>query len=311
MANEIHVRQNDPYSLELLASQRHLYSRAKLLRVAELLITFGLVPLGSAIATAVRWLWPDGVAPDYIVGLSGMAGLASVFILGTLVKGKMGTAAKMQEMFDCHVLSLTWNRHLAASEIAPELVKRHSGAFVKAGGSIDSLRDWYAGEFHDIPLSPARLICQRQSATWDQDLRSAYAAVLVWACAVVIVLLLAFGILRGLTVLSFLVGVLFLAGPVLVFTIREIKDNRDWMRGLRDSESLANQAWQQAKTVGVETSELSEESRRIQDRIYLHRRSAALVLDKLYWHRRSRQEAESKYSVKRMVEEYKRAVQAP
>src|SRR5690606_28138413 len=114
MGNSINSLQNEGRMLDCLAAQRELYSSAKRIRVAQLMVNYGLVAAGVLVGAVVAFaVGANNAAPTWIVGGFGIMALFGGQVLRFVVGSRVSCAAKIQEMFDCEVLDLPWNSHLA------------------------------------------------------------------------------------------------------------------------------------------------------------------------------------------------------
>lgn len=308
MGHSINRVQNDESSINRLAAQRRVYSSAKRMRIAQLCVSYGLVAAGSLVATFVTFFaQARGAGPTWIVGACGIAAMLGGLALRCAATNRINTAATIQEMFDCDVLKLPWNRHLAGEQVDAEVIARKAADFRRRGGDVAALQDWYSGRFDDVPLPIARVICQRQNITWDRRLRQAYIAIVTWGGVIVLSLLVVLGLVRGITLSSFLVGMLLPAAPVLMFMLQEIVENRQQIKAQERERGLIGEAWSQVIRWDPAHGCLEDDARRIQDCILLRRKSAPLIFDALYWWRRDAQEYESTYSAEDMLRQYHRS----
>ena len=78
-------------------------------------------------------------------------------------KENMVLAASVQEKMDCDLFGIDWRS--PRPEPTPEDVVDASERFKKRHG-LEPLRDWYPPVVGDVPLSVARVICQRANCTW-------------------------------------------------------------------------------------------------------------------------------------------------
>lgn len=306
MENSINALQNEARNLDCLAAQRELYSSAKRICVVQLLVNYGLVAAGVLVGAAVAFaVGANNAAPAWIVGGFGIVALFGGQVLRLLVERRVSRAAKIQEMFDCEVLDLPWNAHLAGGRVEMEFVAYHASKFDQRGGDRVPLKDWYSGHLDEIPLCAARLICQRQNLTWDRRLRELYAWIIGLAGAAVLSLILIMGLLRGISLEEFIVGMLVPAAPVIAFASQEIADNLTQIGEQRRLRDMLAAAWEQMIRGRVSKTTADTDARRIQDCILMIRRSAPLILDRLYWCRRRSQERESLYTAEDMVRQYR------
>ena len=113
----IAAEQNTERQLQRLAAQRQLYASAK--RVLGFHVLLG-GPLAVASAFLVL-LFPP--AKGYVALWGVIVVLCDVLWLTPWQKRLRSSAAGVQEMFDCDVLSLAWNDLKAGKRPDPEVVK--------------------------------------------------------------------------------------------------------------------------------------------------------------------------------------------
>jgi len=277
-------RQNRPDNIRLLAAQRHMYSRAKL--VHNIYAGAGLT-LEFIAPWVILWA-PDAKVTLDIVGA--VAILLSI-LLGRIVGDMVKQAATVQEQFDVDVFDLPWNRTLVGNKITPELIHAADAAFT---GDRRKLENWYANT-DNLPRPLDVLVCQRSGLVWDRRLRRSYAALF----NAVTVGYLAFGIVIGVVthqMLSGYIAALFIPSvPALLEGVRIVKEHSEiateeerisddvldlWERGLDDP-----------------TAATIDECRRLQDCTYIKRSRGPLVPDRWYWLFQERHEKDMRATV--------------
>jgi len=286
--SSITTRQNEPWSLRLLAAQRQLYREAKhwqQLRSWSVICSAGI---GVLVAIFVPSLL-------YILGPIGAAVAIAQWVALQLIRRRTKLAAATQEEFDTAVFPLPWNATLATKPDPEDVI----AADARFKGDRSKLLDWYtvpagAGYPYDILLS------QRTNIRWDSVLRQSYAGA-VLACLIVLVLLLAGiclakGLSLGESVLAFLPSV----GAILlgVETVRSHRQHANDQHGLK---SQIETTW--TKAVRNPRSVKTTDLRSIQDCIYRFRTLAPPVPEMFYWRNRDRYERETQLAVERMWQE--------
>ncbi len=296
--NDIPERLAQESFFRLWAASNHLYTRAKrILKVQMVLVV--LAPVGLAFAL----LACSDLKPW--VGLySVLVSAGDAVIPYYLLKRLKETAARIQEKFDCDLLEMEWHERRVGKEVPEETI---SDAFRKAGQDAISRKrvsEWYPVLVGKVPLSVARILCQRGNVVWDAGLRSRYTggvlAVLVALGAVVLVA----GFWRRLDVRDVVLSVLSPALPLFLWLIREyIRQNEsaDTVEKIRnDSEAL----WDRVMKENPSEEVLEVESRHLQDRIYDHRRTNTPILDIFYSFCRTNQEGTMVDATDVMVKRY-------
>ncbi len=294
--NDIPIRQNEPRELERLAAQRELYSAAKNYFGLQTILTL-LVP----VILSVFSLFLVGVSP-----YSALYGVI-VFVLDILfiepaISRKKGKAAKIQELFDCSVLSLNHSPLKVVEDVNVEEVLLHYEAHKKIATNIEKIKDWYPKVVSRVDISIARIICQRSSCWWDKNLRKKYCALLKTITVLVPLTILVIGFLDDIPLIQFVLISSALV-PFFQFTIKQYNDNKDMDWRLTKLASYINETWRGILANTISKNELDIEARRIQDGIYDNRVNAPLIFDIFYKWFRDKDELTMNRTAEILVEE--------
>jgi hypothetical protein len=284
MANSIPEHQNAEPQLKFLRARQQLYASATTFLVLQLFLTL-LVPLAGAILAAFR---PD--AKPYVAAAALTVLLLDILVLDRQQKTLLKRAAKIAEQFDCAVLELPWNEFTVGERVETEEI--HSTAKVYAKRHDDKLlRDWYPPEVGTIPLSLARIICQRTNLHYDRRLRVSYGNVILTGASSVVLAIWIYGLANNL---SITVWVLTMAPaiPVLAWAGREFYRQRDSAEPLEKLLREARKFWNEALSNGCEENYCLTKSREFQDAIYSRRTGSPLIFPLVYRLRRSSLEDE-------------------
>ena len=131
--DSIAARQNGPWSIQLLAAQRQLYSESKRWRRlrAWSVTAMALIGVGATL-----------FAPDLlkILGPVGAVFGVAQWLASVVEKQRTKTAADVQEQFDTSVYPLDWNPVLGAKADAEEVI----GAASRFKGDRAKLLNWYS-----------------------------------------------------------------------------------------------------------------------------------------------------------------------
>jgi len=199
--NNIPEEQNSPKQLERLAAQRNLYATAKKI--------FG-VQITLAVPIAI--VWTISVLVDRsIVGYAAIWGLtvvlSDILFLTPWQKRLRSEAAKIQEVFDCDVLQLHWNEIKAGKRPDPEKVKEQSDRYNEVKEKYPVLTDWYAPVVGELPITMARIVCQRTNCWWDSSQRRRYATWILIVISSICLFIVGIGLFGEFTVEALLLGV--------------------------------------------------------------------------------------------------------
>ncbi len=273
--NSIAEEQNSQRSLDLAAAKSHLYALTDNLQTAQ---------IAALVLNAL--VWPPLLAwkPSLTVWSAFSAlviPLAEVSVLEPLQKRWKACAAKIQEQFDCSLFRLVWNDLKVGLKAREESIARYASAY-RRHHTDAALYDWYSFDFFDLPVSHARLICQRANAWWDVELRSNYCALIKWSIAGLAVLALIIAIATGLTVEKFILAVIAPLTPICLWALKETKkQSLVASEGVRLVEYLES-AWSSLCKGTVSEGEVESVSRSLQDEIYGRRSENAVNPQWLY-----------------------------
>lgn len=290
--NNIAEKQNEQISLDRLAAQRHLYTKAK--RLSNLsFVVCALTPVFLSVAKVV---WSDCVfMPKIIVVYSFGATLLRIWLKDVIVKLKT-KAAQIQQLFDCELFGLPWDKAICGSQPKPEDV--HSSI---KGASYKNLKNWYDPIVSELPLTVGALVCMRTNIVYDQSLRKAYSALCNILIGFAFLVVLVCGMVNNTGLWdAFLYGMVPLL-PLITWWIDQCKQHNANLTALNNIETLVESGLTQAQSHKyVDTHNFEQ----IQSFIFLHRKSSYLIPDFFYGMTRKWNEADAKYGAKETCEKY-------
>lgn len=270
--------QNTPANLNLLATQRYLYTQAKNIQRWRVLGTVGL----AGVAPFILILFPNSKIVMAIIG--GIWLLVSRLILEDLEAKKIKQAANAQEQFDTVLFKLPWNHILVGTKLSPELISSAEKSF---SGNRERLKNWYA-DTGDLPYPLNVLLCQRSNLVWDWRLRRHYA----WIISMLTALLFGFGIVFAVvtdqTLLNYLLAIFMPSLSALLKGIEVSKSHFEIATEKEKMERKISAIWEAGLRNPNSVSQ--EQCRDIQDFIYILRSKGPLVPDQWYnWLQKSYQ----------------------
>jgi len=290
--------QNAEKQIQRLAAQRQLYATAK--------CVFGWqVALGGPVAIAgavVVLLCPEFKV--YVASWGVFLALCDLFWLTPWQKSLRGSAARIQEAFDCDVLQLKWNDLKAGMPPDPELVKAQSTKYERWASTMPPLKNWYSPCVDKLPIHIGRIVCQRTNCWWDSTQRRHYASWLIGIVALIFVIVCGIALSGGASIEALLLkGVLPLA-PALLLALRQFTEQRDAADRLDKLKDHCLTLWKAALS-GKSKSALTNMSRNLQDEILENRRKAPPVLDFIFKRLRNDYEASMNHAADHYVFEAK------
>jgi predicted pore-forming effector associated with SMODS systems len=271
MANNIAQRQNEDQSLQLLSAQRRLYSWAKIalaIQVIVVVVIPGVLVVVEHFEESLK-LW---------AALAGLViSILDVLLLDPVKAALRHKAAATQELFDCHVLELDW------PSLKAEKPDREDVHGVSAGyDEADGLRDWYPTEVGTLPLYVARIICQRSNCWWDSKLRRFYRNVLYVLAGIGLVTAFVAASAWNLTLGDFVLSVMAPILPLVLWAIREAKQQSEAAERAARLKSFGDNLWGGVLQGNLAADKADAQSRAFQDEIYEHRRDSPMIFDWFY-----------------------------
>lgn len=294
MSSLIITRENETSSIEKLAAQRQIYSKAKTVFYTQTFIsTISLVLLSFS-----QLLFPT-IEFNLVIATWSLIVLFLDLFLDKYVNILKEAGAKIQELFDTYVLQIEWNSILCSDKPEYNDVCRYYKQYKKSH-DLSNLSNWYEVEIAIVPENTGKLICQKTNCNYDIIIRKRYKAVVLWVGIIAIILLFVIAIFSQITLSKFVLTVLVPSAPIVQWMYKNVSSNSESIINLKQLNSLLNNAWNNAKNgVSVDNSVI----RQIQDGIYLNRKSNPLIPDFVYNRLRDKLETETRYSVKQLVRE--------
>lgn len=298
-------KENLEINIERLAAQRELYSLGKKYFNVQLslnvLITVILLIL-SLLLNHFCSIKIDWFRAFYAFTIL----LIDNLVITNMINQLRQKASSIQEMFDCDVLNIEWNKIIVGEKPLNEDVNKYYKKHLKNVKDIDNLKNWYATTISQINNNAAKIICQRSNFSYDFALRKYF---INWVVAIAVALLIIIVFLSCANDISS--RTLFISGilpylPILSMVLKLYNEHTISIKNLESLKSAINSAWNNV----LKNEDISEhEIRQIQDKIYLTRKSNPLIPDKIYDRLRLNLEEQMYYGVNQLVEEYNTKLQ--
>ena len=302
--NSIPQKQNAETQLQRLAAQRQLYGTAKKVFGAALILCGPVAVFWAILVLLVPSLKGFGA----LWGIS--VTLCDIFWLTPWQKRLRERAARVQELFDCDVLSLQWNDLKAGKRPAPELVKEQADAYQKWAHDMPMLENWYSPAVADLPMHIARMACQRSNCYWDSKQRRHYADCVIAVVIIVFFLFLVIASNFGMTIEDFVLKVAAPLAPVLLLGIRQFSEHREAANRLDNLTDHAETLWNAALD-GKPDADVTAGSRNLQDEILEGRKRSPAVFDFIFKRLRTSFEAQMNHGVEHFIAEAKKKLGTP
>jgi hypothetical protein len=315
MGNGLAQRQNASENLQRLAAQRRLYSLAKRLENLRLVTSVLLITALSIIRSLVELVgWNEPIALHVPLALSCIA-LAALLLENAIYGPISGLwrrrAADIQELFDCDVLQLEWNRVLVPDRPTTEDVHRLAAEYERHRKQLlDPYRplwNWYDPALNNLPMEAARVIAQRTNCWWDRALRTNFIVLLMWLAGMSLVIVVIAGLIGDYSVRETLVFIGAPIVPLVSYLLNQVRSNKAAIRSRDRLLQLANESWRMLLAIEDQRGPESIHPRSVQDEILRNRRENPLIPDWYYQRRLKSQEAVASSSANEAIQEYLRA----
>lgn len=296
--NNISKTQNEPKQLQRLAAQRHLYSTAKQVFGAQVILGAPIAIIGALTVLA----FPSAKGYAAFWGL--LVSLGDLLWLNPWQKQLRESAAKIQESFDCDVLQLPWNDFKVGRHPDPEQVKEQADKFSKASLNLPPLANWYAPAVGELPLEVARIICQRSNCWWDSKQRRRYAIWVITGVVFAIISVFGLGLIGELSVEKLFFAIIAPLSPAIILGTRQFSEQMEAANRLDRLKEYAEWLWSDA-CCQTPVAELTARSRALQDEIFENRKRSPLVFDWIFRRLRNDYEAQMNHGVEELALEAK------
>ena len=215
----ITTEQNTERQLQRLAAQRYLYSMVKCIFGWQLFFG-GLLTVIFAFLVVI-----DSSFKILAVSWGILITLIDIFWLTPWQNRLKNSAAKIQEIFDCDVLELPWNKLKAGKRPDAELVKELSEKYAKKPLKNSPLENWYDhAEIDSIPIHITRIACQRTNLWWDSKQRRSYAHYIILIVSLIFIVVLGLSLKDGFSMENFIMRVIAPLSPVFLLALQRHLD---------------------------------------------------------------------------------------
>ncbi|QDT52992.1 hypothetical protein Pan44_10070 [Caulifigura coniformis] len=311
MTNAIPRRQNE--LVYLVRAHREADRQAKYTAIAQITLSFVSAILGPSLAWLVSRNYPAyGPSAKAWAGLIAIATIAvDVVFLEPRVKRFRELKARLQDQFDTAVYDLPWNgvkagRPVDAGEITA-LADRHKAAFPDDKPFLD----WYPASVGEVPMSYARLLCQKSSMRWDSSLRDLFCLIYSVLLALLVGIGFVFAMAAHYDMQALVLSVLMPVLPAALQIWRERQKNTEAGEDM-DRASQKVEALLDGLLAGSLTDdEAKHQSRLLQDELFDRRRRAPSIPERLYQYKRDEDEKKMKVAALERVNQMKQKLGLP
>jgi len=282
-----------------------MYFCAKQLFLAQFIVTVVITVLLALVGLALPYLGST-IDWNWVRGTYGIfAAIFDLFILNQFINQLRQKAASVQELFDCDVLDLEWNKVCVGEKPQPEDVKKYADKHLKRIGSYDKLKTWYAETIKEVEGVAAKVICQRSNFSYDSAIRRSFLYWVVGITIGILVVVLVIALVMNIGTRALVSMSLLPILPILTFLGKVAKEHSTSLKNLESLKSNITSLW--SDVLSGSATDVETTVRRIQDKIYLNRKTSPLIPEWFYDRRRPNLEQQMYYGVAALVEQYKKA----
>lgn len=272
-------RQEMPESIELLAAQRNLYSKAKNIIGFQMMLS---VPI--AICAAITTIMKPELK-GYVALWGILVVVFDLFVFTPWVKKLRDNAARVQEVFDTKVLGLEWNEISVGKKPEREMIHEEAQKHGLADEEISGLRKWYPIVVDQVPEIFGIIISQRSNVWWDARMRRKYTFSIRVILVGIALGLIGYGLYEKKDIFEFLAYIIAPLASTYVFGYRQMMEHGDAADRLDKLKELSEKIWADA-VAGKDVGALKLKCRTLQDQIFDHRKKNPPIFDFLFrWFR--------------------------
>ena len=171
--------------------------------------------------------------------------------------------------------------------------------------TINDLSKWYPVDYASINIDAARIMCQRVNIYWDSEVRQNLINILKIILGLYILGSVAFLCYENMGFAESMVSFILPLSSIVIYIIRKIEENVTTMMNLQKlSGMLEGGIWNLAMNHNSSKEDLEKASKMLQNMLFKHRSSCALIWDFFYSWRRKQQENNSNYEAKQIVNKF-------
>lgn len=275
MSNWLDDIQNKPENLRWIEAASDRYGHAKKLLTIQIIIGV-LIPIFFSIGKLFE---PELSSFTALYGLFLL--LLNIFLFDRIIKNTMAEGAITQEYFDCTVLNLPWNDEETTHQPSQSEVIEWSQSYRNKNNQMKSHSNWYPSVAGTIPIEYGRLVCQLCNCCWDIGLRRRYAHYLILFAMSVVFLIFGVSLYLDLSVISLILTISSLS-PALIWLLRGWIKQTDILDITKKQRSRIEAIWNSTMQQVMETDDLANRARSVQNSIFRRRENGQPVFNWIY-----------------------------
>ncbi|MFS2160655.1 S-4TM family putative pore-forming effector [Pseudomonas sp. Pseusp122] len=278
--------QNKDHILLRIAAASRMYSIGKKFNNASLMLNVVLMSTITFLSLALNTETFSKFLGVDKMDISSWVAIASIIVLtlnnlfiGDQIDECKEKAAKIQDEVDRELFDLKWNQPLAGKPAQIADITKHGDWLIKKHGK-QRFRDWYSLTSDKLTKSQQALICQNSCLSWDSSLRGKVNIVLLIIGVTIFVSATCFSLFLNLKTTSILTNIIGLLGPISDYGYTTYKSNKDSIENNNRLLEYVTEAINSANS--VTEPELKQLVEKIQDQMFVKRKSDWPIPDKLY-----------------------------
>ena len=268
------TRQNENQNIDCLCAQKQLYIEAKKAFMLQIILTVPATILLTLVKIMLGFFQIDISVYVLVYGIS--LTLIDHLLINFIISDLKTNAAKIQELFDCSVYALSWNKIFVGKKPTKETINKYSRIFKSSGKPLSKLTDWYPIELGRFPPLKAVVLCQKTNLNYDMAIRARFKKNVLIVAAITLIILILASLLGNISLSNFIAQVALSFLPVFVLTTKIIIDQN---KTLKNSEDLRNTIEGLLENDGEVNL---KDIRHIQDKLYYSRKDSALIPEFFY-----------------------------
>jgi hypothetical protein len=276
--NDINARQSTDQFIKYFSASSQIYSEVKTLTEREAILSVPIPLLLSVCAI----LFPQYKVWAAFYGIT--LSFLNILFFENMVHSLKKEAAKVQELFDCELFGMEWSSFRIGEKPLPGKVTFAADRYQKSHSKDElknKLKIWYP-DVNNLPIELARIICQRSNLVWDTELRETYVRYLKIIVTMICVIAVGVGIGLKMTMEGFILSLMAVIFPTILWFIREIKKQRGSVETLKQLTSYVNDLWKNALNKNLDQTQIQARTRLLQDEMYSHRASNQPIFEWVY-----------------------------
>lgn len=293
MENNIVELENKQENIDKLKAANHLYSIVGYISIASFFLCV-IVPISISILR--NFIDFQGVALHLIIGYSLIAVILGI-IFDVYAEKNKTLAAKIQQLFDCNILELEWNKYICGQKPSLEDINHNTGSL-----SNTPFINWYDRAISPLNKSVATIICFRTNLAYDMDLRAKFIKAIDVVAFIISMSIIIMGFLQNEGIRDIVVFVIVPIIPMIKWFVSIRKHN---ITDIKRCNSLKERIDEKLENLSNGDEFYQKyELNQIQDGLFEHRKVAFKIPDFIYNYMRERLEGDTHLTVTQIIDRY-------